>query len=217
MDLRILQQSSRSRQKLLSFSYLAIFNPEAEATNSVSAISIRSITLNIRCPTQPNMSLPTLPVPHSQFIPYLAKQDVLKDALKPYKTYESKLREIFAQEPANAITADPHANILPLFDGYEKLLKVRARDMKESIHEKDKYLLPLPDTERKPNNSQAIVSSMKEFKNNFNLFSESSLVDLDWSNVIAAGSSVVTSLLPVKVSYGLTNLDPVYQSSQSVP
>jgi hypothetical protein len=46
---------------------------------------------------------------------------------------------------------------------------------------------------------------MKEFKNNFNLFSESSLVDLDWSNVVAAGSSVVTSLLPVMVSYPTHN------------
>jgi hypothetical protein len=147
------------------------------------------------------MSLPPLPAPHSQFIPYLAKQDVTKHALEPYKTYESKLREIFAQEPANAIAADPHVNVLPLFDGYEELLRIRARDMNGPVDQNDKYLLPLSDTERKPSGSPAIVSSMKEFKNNFNLFSESSLVDLDWTNVVAAGSSVVTSLLPVKVSY----------------
>jgi hypothetical protein len=147
------------------------------------------------------MSLPTLPVPHSQFIPYLEKQDVMKQALEPYKIYENKLREVFAQEPANVITADPHVNVLPLFDGHEEMLKIRARDMNVSMHEKDKYLLTLPDGERKPSGTPAIVSSMKEFKNNFNLFSEGSLVDLDWSNIVAAGSSVVTSLLPVKVSY----------------
>lgn len=147
------------------------------------------------------MSLPTLPVPLSQFIPYLGKQDVINDALEPYKAYESKLREIFAQEPGNIVTADPHVNVLPLFDGHEELLKIRARDLNASMQEKDKYLLTLPDKERKPTGSAATVSSMKEFKNNFNLFSESSLVDLDWSNVIAAGSSVVTSLLPVRVSH----------------
>jgi hypothetical protein len=147
------------------------------------------------------MLLPSLPAPHSQFISYLAKQDVVKRALEPYKTYESKLREIFAQEPANAITTDPHVHVLPLFDGNEELLEIRARDTNRSIDENDKYLLTLPDTERKPSGSPAIVSSMKEFKNNFNLFSESSLVGLDWSNIVAAGSSVVTSLLPVKVSH----------------
>lgn len=147
------------------------------------------------------MSLPTLPVPHIQFIPYLAKHDDIKVALEPYKKYENKLREVFAQEPASAITADPLVNVLPLFDGHEEMLKIRARDMNASVHEKDKYLLALPDAERKPGGSSAIVSSMKEFKKNFNLFSESSLVDLDWSNIVAAGSSVATSLLPVKVSH----------------
>jgi hypothetical protein len=166
--------------------------------NDQLALEIR---LNICHPTLPEMSLPTLPVPHSQFIPYLAKQDIIKDALEPYKTYESKLREIFAQEPANAIIDDPHVNVLPLFGGHEGSLKIRGGDMTEPSQEKDKYLLTLPDAERKPSGSPAIVSSMKEFNNNFNLFSESSLVDLDWSNVVAAGSSVVTSLLPVKVSY----------------
>lgn len=157
------------------------------------------------------MSLPPLPAPHSQFIPYLAKQDVIKHALEPYRTYESKLREIFAQEPASAITADPHVNVLPLFVGHEELPKIRARDMNESIDEKSKYLLTLPETERKPSGSPAIVSSMREFKNNFNLFSESSLVDLDWSNVIAAGSSVVTSLLPVQVGY------PAHEAKTAFP
>ena len=146
------------------------------------------------------MSLPALPVPLHDFIPYIAKHGP-KKALEPFKVHESKLREVFAQHPDNAIAADPRANILPLFDGHEDDLRIRARDMSESILEKDKYLLTLPNEERKPDGSPAIVGSMKEFKNNFNLFSESSLVDLDWSNVVAAGSSVVTSLLPVQAPH----------------
>ena len=51
--------------------------------------------------------------------------------------------------------------------------------------------------ERRPNGSPAIVQSLKDFQQNFALFCESSLVDLDWSNVVAAGSSVVTCMLPV--------------------
>ena len=147
------------------------------------------------------MTLPPLPAPVNDFIPYLATQrDVnVNDILEPYKCYEGKLREIFAQDPANAITADNYVNILPIFHGHEKTLKVRARDVNDSSSNKDKYLLALSDEKRRPSGSPAVVGSMKEFKNNFNVFSESSLVDLDWSNVVAAGSSVVTSLLPVKV------------------
>ena len=48
-----------------------------------------------------------------------------------------------------------------------------------------------------PDGSPAIVEFIREFKNNLNVFSESSLVDLDWSNVVVAGSAVVTSLLAV--------------------
>lgn len=57
--------------------------------------------------------------------------------------------------------------------------------------------MPLKDEERKKSGSPAVVSSFKEFQKNFNLFSESSLIDLDWDNVVAAGSSVTTALLPV--------------------
>jgi hypothetical protein len=57
--------------------------------------------------------------------------------------------------------------------------------------------MPLTDADRKTSGSPAVVSSFKDFQNNFNLFSESSLADLDWKNVVAAGSAVTTALLPV--------------------
>ena len=150
------------------------------------------------------MSLPPLPVPVNGFIPYLAKQNNvnINDAVKPYKDYENKLREIFAQEPAGVMRVDENINALPLFDGQQELLTIRGRNLnQESVSEKNKYLLPLSVEDRKGTGSPALVSSMKEFKNNFNLFSESSLIDLDWSNVVAAGSSVVTSLLPVEAPH----------------
>ena len=55
--------------------------------------------------------------------------------------------------------------------------------------------------ERNANGVPAVVGSIKDFKQNFDLFSESALVDMDWSNVVAAGSSVVTALLPVPEPY----------------
>ncbi|KAL2182371.1 hypothetical protein L209DRAFT_746264 [Thermothelomyces heterothallicus CBS 203.75] len=64
--------------------------------------------------------------------------------------------------------------------------------------------MPLPPTIRRPDGPPAVVQSIEEFQCNFNIFSESSLSELDWSNVVAAGSSVVNTLLPVPEEYSRT-------------
>lgn len=148
------------------------------------------------------MDLPSLPASMQDFLRYLASQSKVAEALKPYKDYEGKLRETFAQQRDSPILDDHHINTVPLFVGHEQTIKVRARDLdQETDEEKDKYLLPLSAGDRKLNGSSAMVGSIKEFRSNFNLFSESSLVDLDWKNIVAAGSSVVTSLLPVEAPH----------------
>lgn len=55
-------------------------------------------------------------------------------------------------------------------------------------------MLPLDAAERRKNGSPAIVQDVNEFQKNFALFSESSLVDLDWSNVVAAGYIALLTL-----------------------
>jgi ankyrin repeat protein len=57
--------------------------------------------------------------------------------------------------------------------------------------------MTLKKEDRKTSGAPAFVSSFRDFQQNFNLFSESSLTDLDWNNVVAAGSAVATALLPV--------------------
>ncbi|KAK8234423.1 ankyrin repeat protein [Phyllosticta capitalensis] len=149
-------------------------------------------------------TLPQLPVKHADFISHVTAhpETPLSELLAPYQQYDSKIREVFAQEPTNPLLADNLLNVLPIFAGHEKDLKVRARNpLTESDEEKDKFLMPLDDDQRKPNGAPAVVQSFEDFKTNFNLFSESSLTEMDWSNVVAAGSSVVTSLLPVPEQY----------------
>jgi hypothetical protein len=148
------------------------------------------------------MDLPSLPASMEDFLPYLADQEDVTAALKPYKDYEGTLRATFAQQGDNAILNDHHINTVPLFAGHEQSVKVRARDVEhQSDEEKEKYLLPLSATDRRSNGSPALVGPLNEFRSNFSLFFESSLVDLDWENVVAAGSSVVTSLLPVDAAH----------------
>ncbi|PVI06470.1 ankyrin [Periconia macrospinosa] len=148
--------------------------------------------------------LPNVPVKHAEFISYVQSQPrkLLSELLEPYKQYDATLREVFAQEPDHPALTDGHLNIVPVFNGLEKQLKIRARDpASQSQEENDRYVMPLFDADRRPDGSPAIVESLDEFKNNFAIFCEQSLVDLDWSNVVAAGSSVVTSLLPVPEKY----------------
>jgi ankyrin repeat protein len=148
--------------------------------------------------------LPQVPVNHADFISYVASHpdQPLPELLEPFKRYDAKLREVFAQEGNHPALADPHLNITPVFNGQEKDVKVRARDLEsESVEEKERYVMPLNETDRRPDGSPAIIQDIGEFKQNFALFCESSLVDLDWSNVVAAGSSVVTCLLPVPEKY----------------
>jgi hypothetical protein len=135
-----------------------------------------------------------------EFIPYLVKNHgkPMGEILEPYKAFEAELRKVYAQQPNSDIVKDGTVNLVSVFAGHEQELKIRARSLHtESKDEASKYIMELKDEDRRPDASPAVVSSFKDFQQNFNLFSESSLADLDWNNVVAAGSAVTTSLLPV--------------------
>lgn len=61
--------------------------------------------------------------------------------------------------------------------------------------------MPLSEKNRKKNGDPCIVQDIDTFKSNFAIFSESSLANLDWSNVVVAGSAVLTPLLVVPPQY----------------
>ncbi|XP_014560340.1 hypothetical protein COCVIDRAFT_89408 [Bipolaris victoriae FI3] len=148
--------------------------------------------------TSTPMELPPLPAKHNDWIAHISSHPdkSLPELIAPYKEYDAKLREVFAQQPNHPAIAIP--NVVPVFSGHEHELKVHARNLADETEaERQRYIMPLSKEERKPHGSPAVVTSLSDFQTNFQLFSESSLVDLDWSNVVAAGSSVVTSLLPV--------------------
>lgn len=123
--------------------------------------------------------------------------------LASYKQYDNEMRKVFAQQPDHPAAKNP--SIVPIFNGHEGDLKVRARDLaSESDETKSTFIMPLEYDKRLPDGSLAVVPSLSAFRTNFNVFSESSLVDMDWSNVVAAGSAVVTSLLAVPEKYAGT-------------
>jgi hypothetical protein len=145
---------------------------------------------------QEPINIPALPAKHEQFIQYVTAhpKTPMLDLLEPYKQYDTELRKIFAQQPDHEAAKYP--TVVPVFDGHEHEVKTRARDLaNETAKDKERYIMSLKNEDRRPNGAQAIVPSIRDFRTNFNVFSESSLVDLDWSNVVVAGSAVVTGLL----------------------
>ncbi|KFY42964.1 hypothetical protein V494_02145 [Pseudogymnoascus sp. VKM F-4513 (FW-928)] len=153
------------------------------------------------------LELPSLPAPVKDFVPYFsnAKDTPVPELLEPYHAYEAELRKFYAQQPDDPVLKDGYTNTVPIYAGQESSLKIRARNLDaETEAEKEKYILGLSDADRRPDGSPAVVTSFKEFQTNFNLFSESSLSELDWSNVVAAGSSVTTALLPVPEKWSET-------------
>ncbi|OQE46390.1 hypothetical protein PENCOP_c001G08769 [Penicillium coprophilum] len=150
-------------------------------------------------------SLPSLPVKHNDFVKYVNAnpEKPMRDLVQPYNEYDAVLRKTFAQDPDHPSVRDNYVNVVPLYDQNGSTdLSIRARDLaSETPEQAEKYLLPLNAKERKENGVAAVVPSLNEFQNNFALFTEGSLSEIDWSNVVVAGSAVVTSLLPVPEKY----------------
>lgn len=146
------------------------------------------------------LNLPELPAPHKELAKHIAQhpEQTVEDIMVPYRKYEARLREVYAQDRQNPALDDPYINVVPLFTDDTKHITTRARDLsQESPEQQSKYIMVLPEDKRRAHGSPATVADLNEFQHNFGVFSESSLVELDWSNVVAAGSSVVNCLLPV--------------------
>ncbi|KAL8927248.1 MAG: hypothetical protein Q9208_002424 [Pyrenodesmia sp. 3 TL-2023] len=150
----------------------------------------------------PKFVLLGVPVAHQNFVSYVNHKDAHEVAklVAPFNDFEARLREGFAQHRDHPSLQDPNVNAVPIFDQGQDVPRISKRKIDVETHHQD-HIIPLSAKDRKPAGAPATVESIQDFKKNFNLFSESSLVDLDWSNVVAAGSSVVTPLLPVPENY----------------
>lgn len=150
-------------------------------------------------------ALPSIPVKHNAFLEYVQSRPntAISDMVKPYNDFDVAARNLFAQDPFHPAVKDNYANIVPLYNAAGSTnVRVRARELtSETPDQQSKYILPLSESMRRPSGSPAVVPTLDEFQNNFTLFTEGALADIDWSNVVAAGSAVVTPLLPVPEKY----------------
>ncbi|KAI1302747.1 ankyrin repeat protein [Xylaria venustula] len=135
---------------------------------------------------------PSLPIPPSQFLSHLSdhQQIETRKLLQPYLAYEAWLRTAFARGAADI---DNFANMVPIYNGCEHTFRIRTIDRETADGEK--YIMPLLEDEREQNSALAITASIEQYQRNFNGFSHGVLADLDWSNIVVAGSAALLPLL----------------------
>lgn len=155
--------------------------------------------------TAPQYTFPPVPVQHKDFVGYVTshQETPIEELVRSYNEYDAVARKAFAQQPSNPVLRDNHTNLVPVYNttGLANV-PTRARNLAAETPEmKEKYLLPLKDQDRRPNGSPAVVPTLEEFQKNFSIFSEGALADMDWSNVVVAGSAVVSALMPVPEKY----------------
>ncbi|PWY77072.1 ankyrin repeat protein [Aspergillus heteromorphus CBS 117.55] len=150
-------------------------------------------------------TLPQLPIRHRDLLSWIQTHPntPLHQIITPYNEYDAAARRLFAQEPSHDALQDNHLNIVPVYDSNGTCdVRVRARDpASESAETNERYIMPLNKEKRRPSGTPAVVPKFEDFWKNFNIFSEGALSDMDWSNVVVAGSAVVTCLLPVPEEY----------------
>ena len=140
------------------------------------------------------VELPKLPVGHCDFIRYMATdKSPIWDQVSPFNEYETKLRKSFGRQSANKPSQHPHTHVVPLFDGAEDSVRICKRVLDDHAVNGQCIIILAPKT-RKADGSPAIVGTIQDFRNNFDIFSESSLIDIDWSNIMTAEGSGILSL-----------------------
>jgi len=139
----------------------------------------------------------------------------LHEALRPSIEYEAYLRRLFATDRNNTQLDDPYVGLVDVFAATSDIRVTRARVIRDDHDFSAKYVMPLSEDRRRKEGSPAMTGSLDDFERNWAIFTEGSLSQLiDWSNVVAAGGSVLACLspLPADAQASKRNLRKYYHS-----
>ncbi|KAF7300977.1 putative ankyrin repeat protein [Mycena indigotica] len=125
----------------------------------------------------------------------------LDSVLRPFLDDEAELRRLFATDKANGRLQDPFVGLVDVFAAPDAIRTTRARVIVDDTDWNAKHVMPLATEARRKDGSACMVADLEEFQKNWSMFSEGSLFQLlDWSNVVAAGGSVLACLEPLPES-----------------
>ncbi|KAH6867498.1 hypothetical protein BKA70DRAFT_402642 [Coprinopsis sp. MPI-PUGE-AT-0042] len=126
--------------------------------------------------------------------PGVSLDDILKSSIED----EAELRRLWATDRTNTRLSDPYVGLVDMFSAPEEIRKVRARVVASDEDLAAKYVMPLEAEKRKAEGAPTMVADLDEFKENWAIFTEGSLSQLlDWTNVVAAGGSVLACFMPL--------------------
>ncbi|GBC03939.1 hypothetical protein RclHR1_05400001, partial [Rhizophagus clarus] len=123
---------------------------------------------------------------------------------------ESIYRRMFALTPEDInpsqlkLLRQPYLNLINVYENID-IWKIKNRYFNNDDGNDDDgmYIMPLPKEKRLNHDDPAIcLGGNEKFQKNWRLFTESSLLELDWSNVFAAGGAVLSCLLPIPEKHG---------------
>ena len=122
----------------------------------------------------------------------------LDAALQPSLDEEAELRTLFATDRQNSRLSNPYVGLVDVFAAPDAIRATRARVVQGKEDISSHYVMPLSTDKRRQEGAPCMVADLEEFKKNWAVFTEGSLLQLlDWNNVIAAGGSVLACLSPL--------------------
>ena len=105
---------------------------------------------------------------------------------------------MLATDRSNAGLSNPYVGLVDIFETPSDIRVTCARVIKDDQDLNVEYVMPLPEDKRRKEGEPSMVSDLEAFKGNWSIFTEGSLSQLtDWTNVIAAGGSVLACLTPL--------------------
>lgn len=122
---------------------------------------------------------------------------LLDPALQPSLDDEAELRRLFATDKSNARLKDPFVGLVDVFAAPDNIRTIHARVIDDIEYSSAHYAFPLADVDRRKEGTPSMVENMDYFLKNWAIFTEGSLSQIDWSNVIVAGGAVQACLSPL--------------------
>jgi hypothetical protein len=132
-----------------------------------------------------------------KFVTQVAQGAPLQECLTESIAAETELRRLFATDRDNKALSDPLVGLIDVFAANKSIRATQARECSDQTTLEAEYIFPLKKEQRRATGQPAIVD-IDQFRTSWSVFTEGSLSQLlDWNNVVAAGGSVLASLLPL--------------------
>lgn len=132
----------------------------------------------------------------------LASNDELDAILETAISFERELRFLFAKEPQHPRLLFRFVGLIDLFDiaNYDQVLTARPPAIHSADDEdtrNERFIFPLPAEKRLAPGSPITIESFPAFLDCWSVFSNDSLKDINWNNVVVAGGSIMACASPV--------------------